>query len=112
MAEPSSAPFDALALPMAFAVAWTDAAQQMTRASLLAWSRMATTCEQAGQAWAALARQAIDLEGFGTRALTDGAGQLLQTELQALEGGAESLLNAAEDTLAQATKGRLVPLPE
>ncbi len=105
-------PLDALALPMAFAAAWTDAIGEMTRASLLAWSRMARGYEQAGEAYAALLRQAIDLEGFGASALGDSAGELLQTELSALEGGAETLLNAAEDTLAETTRGRLVPLPE
>lgn len=105
-------PFDALAIPLSFARAWTKSMGEMTRASISAWSALARSYGQASEACAALLGQAIDLEGAETLALTDSADRLLQNELHALEVGTEHLVYVAEDTLTDIAGGPLVPLPE
>ena len=115
MATPHPPPtdrFDALAIPLSFASAWTDAVGEMTRASLSAWSALARRYGQANQAYAALLCRAIDLEGLETLALANGADRLLQDELHVLEDGTEHLVYAAEEILAKRAEGPLIPLPE
>lgn len=112
VAEPSTQPFAALATPFALAFAWADAVGEMTRASMSAWSALADRYVQANQTCAELLRQATDTQRSETLALGDSADQLLQSELRALEGGTDRLVNAAEDILAGMRPGPLPPLPE
>lgn len=111
-AEPITQPSVALATPFALAFAWADAVGEMTRASMGAWSALASRYVQANEACAALLRQTIDLERAETLAVGDSADRLLRSELRALEGGADRLVSAAEDTLAGMAPGPLPSLPD
>lgn len=100
------------ALASAFTAAWTEAAAGMARTSLAAWSALATSYGQAGEAYAALFRQAIDLERAEALTLADSADELLRQELRLAEGGTEDVVYVAEQGLARLARNGLIPLPD
>ena len=102
---------DPTALPLAVAAFWTEAAAEGARAWISAWMAGAQGMARAGEAYASLFGQAMDLGRAEVRQIESGEVALLERELGLAENAAEHLAFAAEDILAK-TAGPLVPLPE
>jgi len=96
----------------AFAVAWTEAAAEVARASLAAYSDVANIYRRAGEAYASMFRQAFDMERATAQALTAGADELLRNELWLAEHGTADAVEIAEQGLARLAPEGLIPLPD
>jgi hypothetical protein len=101
----AAVPFEAMAAPMVFAAALTEALSEATRASFSLWSAAAETWLGFSRDWTALARQALTVERAGAQAL-------VAEEALILEDAAGRLAEAGEQAFEDLAGARLVPFPE